>query len=116
MPIILKLAGTGLPEEYIRRTLGAGVDEALVDRLVQDFTPESRSYFTYKVHTEIVAPVCGYITITGALPMPQQNRYAARLQPAFLRNLTGGQLPMLRYPKQLAGTISDFQKVVNEQD
>ncbi|MGL4340420.1 MAG: alpha/beta hydrolase [Rhodoglobus sp.] len=116
LPIILRLAGTRPPEALIRKTLAAGVDEALVSRLIRDFSPEPRSYFTSRVPTDIVAPVSGYITSDDDLEMPmaQQKKYAARLQPTFLRNLTGGHLPMLRDPKQLAVTISEFQKTVND--
>ncbi|MDO5753957.1 alpha/beta fold hydrolase [Arthrobacter sp.] len=117
LPMILKLAGTRPPESSIRKSLAAGVDQIRVDRLIHDFTPETRAYFTSALSTEIVAPVRGYVTSNddAELPIALQKRYAAKLQPTFFRSLTGGHLPMLRDPHQLARAIRNFQKVVDEQ-
>lgn len=115
LPTILRLAGTRPPDTTIRTSLAAGVDTATTDRLINDFTPESRAYFTSCVSAELTAPVRGYVTTSddAELPIALQHRYATRLRPTFTRTLTSGHLPMLTHPNQLAETITDFHNDID---
>ncbi len=115
LPVILKFAGTRPPESAIRNTLAAGVDEASLGRLIEDFSPETRTYFTSRVSSELTVPVRGYLRTTDdqELPAALQRVYAARLQPTFTRALSGGHLPMLTQPNQLAAVIAEFHAKVS---
>lgn len=92
------------------------MNEEVADRLIQDFTPEPHSYFTSSAASELVAPVRGYLTSDDDLELPValQSRYSAKLRPTFVRSLTGGHLPMLRQPNQLAAAITAFQNAATE--
>ncbi|SDD31622.1 alpha/beta fold hydrolase [Auraticoccus monumenti] len=116
LPALLRVAGTRPPEKALRTSLAAGVDEATAQRLVEDFAPESRRYFTSRVSTPLQAPVLGYVTTADdrQLPLAWQHRYLRRLEPGFTRHLPGGHLPMLEHPDRLREAVTAFLDLVAE--
>ncbi len=114
LPVLLRLIGTKPPEAVIRGSLATGVSENVVERLVQDFTPEPRPYFTTPSRAG-VAHVCGYLNTAGdtEVPPPLQVVYAARLNPTARYTLATGHLPMLTEPRALAEAIAAFHDLVD---
>lgn len=113
LPLIMRVAGTRPPEKSVRGSLAAGVDPATVDRLVQDLTPETLSYFTSRVPGPPVAPVRGYVR-TGQdreLPKALQTRFARSLGAEQLVDLPAGHLPMLTHPVKLAAAVTELSRV-----
>lgn len=110
LPVLLRILGTRPPEKAIRDSLAAGVNETVVERLVQDFMPEPRRYFTTPAHAG-VAPVRGYLSTTDDAEVPPalQATYAARLDPTTRYSLAAGHLPMLTEPSAVAETITVFK-------
>lgn len=118
LPALLRVAGTRPPEKALRTSLAAGVDEAIAERLVEGFDPESRSYFTSRARTAVEAPVRGYVTTADdrELPLAWQHRYLRRLDAGFTRHLPGGHLPMLQHPDALRAAVVDFLAEVDRAD
>ena len=110
LPLVLRLAGTRPPEKALRESLAAGVDPALTQRLIEDFVPESRAYFTSRVGPTSAVGACGYlVTIDDReLPRSVQEGYARRLGCGVTGELPGGHLPMLHSPDALADRIAAF--------
>ncbi len=110
LPVVMRLAGTRPPEAAVRRHLAAGADEAAVQRLLADLTPESRAYHRTPVRGRVRAERRGYVFSDddSELPAVLQQRSAARLQPAVTEHLPGGHLPMLLHPERLQQLITRF--------
>ncbi|MFF2369172.1 alpha/beta hydrolase [Agromyces sp. NPDC058110] len=111
LPVVLRVAGTRPPESAIRNALASGIDPTAADRLVADFTPEPRQYFTSRVRdTEPLRalPTRSYLLTTddAEFPIGQQERFAARMRPHTLIRVQSGHLPMLTHPDDVAGAIT----------
>ena len=111
LPLILRLAGTRPPQAAIRRGLASDVDPVLTDRLIADFAPEPRSYFTSRVHSTSELPAITtrsfiFTTQDAEVPVAAQERFAGRLEPHTLIRIPSGHLPMLTHPEEVAGTIT----------
>ncbi|MBV6726941.1 alpha/beta fold hydrolase [Nocardioides daeguensis] len=111
LPLILRLAGTRPPEKQLRAGIGAGLPAQTVDRLVAEFTPESRQLFVTPAPVADGSPARrGYVRTTGdqELPLPVQDRAAAGLGGDFRRDLATGHLPMLEDPAGLLEVVREF--------
>lgn len=111
LPLVLRLAGTRPPAAAIRKGLASDVESAVTDRLIADFTPEPRRYFTSRVHSTselraITARSFVFTTQDAEIPGPAQERFAGRLEPHTLIRIPSGHLPMLTHSEELAGTIT----------
>ena len=112
LPLVLRVAGTRPPAKAIRSGLGTGLDDATVERLIADFEPEPRGYFTGRTDS---GALCtrqhrGYVVTTEdrELPPAAQRRYAERLSPSFRAEVPGGHLAMLSHPDAVAAAIEEF--------
>ncbi|WP_206056109.1 hypothetical protein, partial [Nocardioides sp.] len=116
LPAILRLAGTRPPEKQIRSGLGRGLPEAVVDRLVGDFSPEARRLFVDGAPEAVLPAHRGYVhtTADGEIPVAVQRRSAAALGGDFERELRTGHLPMLEDPAGLRRVIEEFVRVRRE--
>lgn len=114
LPVVLRLIGTKPPETAIRGSLGAGVSKEVIERLIQDFTPEPRPYFTTPSRGG-TAPVRGYLDTRDDKEVPSalQAIYATRLDPTVRYSLPTGHLPMLTEPSALAENITAFHDLVD---
>ncbi|WP_435748388.1 alpha/beta fold hydrolase [Microbacterium sp. PMB16] len=110
LPLALRLGGTRPPESAIRRGLGHGVDEAVVDRVVADFAPESRELYLDKARGHSWSGPTGYVVTTQdrELPEPLQRRFAHRLGGRPREELATGHLPMLQNSAETAASIRRF--------
>ncbi|MFT4228029.1 alpha/beta fold hydrolase [Micropruina sp.] len=106
----MRLAGTRPPESAIRKGLAHGLDGRVTDRLIDDFTPESQSYYRERVGEYRTADVRGYVSTTEdrEFPVALQRGFAANLGATWQRELPLGHLPMLENPEVLAETIAEF--------
>ncbi|HMR49199.1 MAG TPA: alpha/beta hydrolase [Arachnia sp.] len=106
----MRLAGTRPPEAAIRKSLAAGIDERIVDRLIVDFTPESQGYYRDRIGTQPWGGRRGYVSTTRdrELPVALQRRFAARLAAPWQHELATGHLPMLEDPDSFAEVVASF--------
>lgn len=104
---IVRLVGTRPPQKVLRSGLCAGLDDALADRLVADFAPESKALYLDRVPTHRWPTRTAYVVTTwdSEVPTALQERYAARLG-AAARPIATGHLPVLERPDELAGLLS----------
>ncbi|MBM0127772.1 alpha/beta fold hydrolase [Pimelobacter simplex] len=112
LPVILRLAGTRPPEKQLRAGIGAGLPAATVDRLVAEFTPESRRLFVTAGAQGGRPQRAGYVHTTEDRDVPPalQSTSAAALGGDFRRELATGHLPMLADPAGLREAIADFTR------
>lgn len=113
LPAILRLAGTRPPEKQIRSGLARGLPEAVVDRLVGEFSPEARRLFLDAAPEAVLPAHRGYVHTTAdrEIPVAVQRRSAAALGGDFERELATGHLPMVEDPAGLRQAIKEFVQV-----
>lgn len=106
----MRLAGTRPPDSAIRKTLANGLDEAIVNRLVADFVPESQGLYRDRIGPRPWLGRRGYAATARdrQLAPALQQRFAIQLGAAWRRELATGHLPMLEAPDALAEAIVSF--------
>lgn len=106
----MRFAGTKPPESAIRKNLASGLDGEIVDRLIDDFTPEPQAYFRDHLSQGTWSAPRGYVMSTTDMELPPalQKRFAANLGGEWTQELTTGHLPMLEDPAGLATAITAF--------
>ena len=107
--LVMRMVGTNPPEKALRAQ-AAGLPEALADKLVLDFVPESQRYYR-DPGPETLAPAHrGYVCTTrdDELPEPLQRSFARRLGVERPEELGTGHLPMLEDPDSLVPIIGAF--------
>ena len=113
---MLRLAGTRPPESSIRAGLAAGVDAKTADRLISEFSPESRQYFTDRTTSGQalrMAPRRHYLATTAdsEIPLSTQLRYATLLGVSDPAKVATGHLPML---VQSAAVTTAVQRLLTD--
>lgn len=108
--VATRVAGTKPPPSAIRKSLGAGLTDAVTERLVDDFAAEPRSLFLDPVPYRSVPSPRGYIfTESDREISPKlQSRYASNLDSRWTTTLSSGHLPMLERTTELADAIRRF--------
>jgi pimeloyl-ACP methyl ester carboxylesterase len=107
LALMVRLLGTRPPEKVLRNGLCSGLDADVADRVVADFSPESKRLYLDPVPAGVFPTPSAYVLTTGdaELPPALQERYAARLGGAVVRMDTG-HLPMLEQPARLAAVVT----------
>ncbi|WP_348787667.1 alpha/beta hydrolase [Leifsonia sp. NPDC080035] len=110
----IRVAGTRPPDAAIRAGIAAGLPEATVERLVGDFTPESRSLYTDRAGRIPSGRPRGYVFTARdrEVPLGMQRASAERVGGTWRRTLPTGHLPMLEDPAGLASAIAAFAAAV----
>jgi pimeloyl-ACP methyl ester carboxylesterase len=110
MPVILKLFGTKPPESVIRQELCNDISPEQAEKIVSNFTPESKSLYLAKVGTGIPATRTLYIKLSNdkGFPLQIQDKMAQNLQAKSIEILKSGHLPMISAPGKLAGILNKF--------
>ncbi|QCX28800.1 alpha/beta fold hydrolase [Nocardioides jishulii] len=110
LPLLLRLSGTRPPESVLRRGLGDGLDEEPLDRVVSEFTPESRQLYLDRVAGHRWTGRTGYVVTSQdrELPRALQQRFAQQLGGDWCEELATGHLPMLQQPHETAAAIRRF--------
>lgn len=106
----MRLAGTRPPDRVIRRGLADGLPEHVVERVVADFTTESRGLYLDRVGARAWPARRGYVTTSRdrELSPALQRRFSRRLDPTWEEELASGHLPMVQSPDTLAAAIQRF--------
>jgi hypothetical protein len=107
--LVVRMAGTKPPEKALRAQ-AAGLPEAVVDRIVRGFVPESQRYYRDPAPETLAPAHRGYVCTTrdDELTEKLQRSFASRLGVARPEELATGHLPMLEDPGALAGRIEAF--------
>jgi len=94
----------------IRRGLGTGLPENVLDRVVSEFTPESVGLYTDKCGSHVWDGPRGFVLTTDdeELPPGLQRRFAERLGGQWAVELRAGHLPMLQDPVATATAVDGF--------
>jgi pimeloyl-ACP methyl ester carboxylesterase len=110
MTMILKLFGTKPPESVIRQDLCNDISPEQVEKIINKFTPESKSLYLAKVGTGIPVTRTLYIKLSNdkGFPLQIQDKMAQSLQAQSIEILESGHLPMISAPGKLAGILNIF--------
>lgn len=108
--VAMRLAGTRPPASAIRRGLGTGLGENMVERLVAEFTPESTGLYRGRIGHQAWTCRRGFLLTTADKQVvPRlQHRFAKRLGVERPTEIATGHLPMLQDPVSTAATIDRF--------
>ncbi len=106
----IRIAGTRPPDKMIRQSLGAGLSEPLLDRLVDEFQSDSAELFRSKITRTDQPHRRGYVLTANDPEMTTklQDRFVTNLAPEWTTTLNTGHLPMLEDPSGLAAAVGDF--------
>jgi pimeloyl-ACP methyl ester carboxylesterase len=110
MAAMVRLLGTKPPASVLRAQLGAGLPDAVTDRVVAGFEPESRRLYLDKLPAS-PAPAwptdSAYLVTTEDpdFPVAQQEAYAA-VMGARTSTVPSGHLPMLSHPDLVARAVA----------
>jgi len=107
--LVMRMVGTRPPEKALRAQ-AAGLPEAVADRLVSDFVPESQRYYRDPAPETLAPTHRGYVCTTrdDELPEKLQRSFAQRLGIERPEEVATGHLPMLEDPDSVAGRIESF--------
>ncbi|MDO9410312.1 alpha/beta fold hydrolase [Patulibacter sp.] len=107
VPAITRVAGTRPPDRMLRGGYARDLPAPVVDRLVDDFAPESQELYRDPVPPVSWPPRTGYLRTTADRDMPRaaQDRYATTLEAERVEELATGHLPMLQDPEGTAAAI-----------
>lgn len=110
MNVLIRAVGTKAPPAVIRNGIGAGLPDAVVDEIVERFTPESRRVFLDPVGVNPPAVPRLYVETTRdkELDVRLQRRMRANLGTEAVRSLDSGHLPMLSHPREVAEILDGF--------
>lgn len=115
LPLLLRVAGTRPPEAAVRKGLGAGLPEPVVDRLVADLEPESRRLFTDRVSGGASGGPqrrgCLVTTLDREVPLAVQQRSALALGARWTETVEGGHLAPLEHP---AVVVAALERLLRE--
>jgi pimeloyl-ACP methyl ester carboxylesterase len=106
----MRLAGTRPPAKAIRRGLGTGLPDDVVERVVAEFTPESVGLYTDRCGDHVWSVRRGFLLTTQDKQIPPglQRRFAQRLGEHWSDAITTGHLPMLQDPVATTAVVDEF--------
>lgn len=110
MPIILKLAGTQPPASAIAAGLCNDTKPELTQRVIQDFSPESRAVYTDRVEYSPLTVPTLYVHTTKdkEYGTQLQTTMAKRLPQVTIVDVSSGHMPMLSQPDALSKVLNTF--------
>lgn len=115
LSIALKVAGTRPPDKAIRSSYASHLNSVTTQRILGDFTTESRGLFTDVVVQPVFPNHRGYVHTSddNEIPAKLQRKFAQRLAPVHEYDMSTGHLPMLQDAQGLAATIQSFSAAVH---
>lgn len=107
---IMRVAGTKPPDATVRRSLGEGVSDDTLDRIVYQFIPEARRLYTDRITAPPPPVSTAYIkTMRDAEFAPAlQDSMIANLEVDEVATIDAGHLPMLSHPYELADIVNAY--------
>lgn len=112
LPVILHLFGTRPPQNTIENELCNDLSAVQTQKILNDYSPESKALYTTKISYHLPAVKRLYIELTKdkSMPVALQKRMAKQLKADKISVIESGHLPMLSKPKELAAILSEFAK------
>lgn len=109
MGLIMRLAGTAVPESSIRKSLCSDLTLEQADTIVKSFTPESRALYTTGISGTPYIGKAHYVVLTDDREFTAdfQRSMAARLN-ATTTEIHGGHLSMISHASEVVGTLKGF--------
>lgn len=109
LPLLIKISGTKPPKKAIEEGLCNDLSGDQKERVVNDFTPESKGLYTDRCNVGIPKTKTFYIKLSNdnEFPLSMQDRMAKNLNARKVETIASGHLPMLSQPENLAKTIND---------
>jgi pimeloyl-ACP methyl ester carboxylesterase len=95
-----RVAGTRPPDAAIRKGLGAGLPDDVVQGLVEDYAAESPALFLERTGTPVLPPVRRYLMTSRdrEVPTAVQRSSAGTLRAQHVTEVATGHLPQLEAP------------------
>lgn len=114
MAAIIALVGTKPPDRLLRSGVAEGLSEAVADRLVADFVPESKALYRNRLGGRRLPAQIGYLYTENDTDFPKalQSKYASELGAGWTRSMPTGHQPMLEQPAACAAVIKAFADTV----
>ena len=108
--LIMKLAGTKPPKSAIENGLCNDLNQSLTNKVVENFTAESRNLFTKNSNSNIPDTKKLYIELTNdkEFAIPVQKNMAKNLNCTNIITLESGHLPMLSVPEKFSEILNEF--------
>lgn len=109
MGLIMRLAGTAVPESSIRKSLCGDLTTEQADVIVKNFTPEARALYTTGISGAPYTRKARYIVLTDDREFTAdfQRSMAARLN-AKTTEIHGGHLSMISHADEVANVVAGF--------
>ncbi len=109
-PVIMKLAGTQPPKSAIVNGLCNDLNPTQTEKVVNNFTAESRYLYIERSKSRIPDIQKLYIELTNdnEFSASVQKKMAANLKCKNIVELKSSHLPMLSFPKKLSGILNEF--------
>lgn len=116
LSVVLRLAATRPPAKAIRAGLASQLPEAIMDRIVAEFAPESPRLYRDVTSVRDLPPVRAYLCATQDKEFSPalQRRSAEVLQSGWVEDLSTGHLPMLQDPLAVVHAVEKFLAEINE--
>ncbi len=104
---VLRVAGTRPPATVLRSGLAAGVSEAIGDRIITDFDPESVGLYRDASSARTMPGPRAYLYTSEdkEVPPATQRRSAENLGAAWTTQVSTGHLPMLQDPAAVSRAV-----------
>jgi len=109
MSLIMRMAGTAVPESSIRKSLCSDLTNEQADKIIKSFTPEARALYTTGISGKPYAGKAQYVVLTDDREFTAdfQRSMAARLN-ANTTEIHGGHLSMISHADEVAKAVTDF--------
>lgn len=110
MPFILKSLGTKPPQKSLKSELCNDLSDEQTQKIVSEFTPESKALYLTKINYVLPASNRIYIKLTNdnSMPFTLQTKMAKNLNADKIVEIDSGHLPMVSKPKYLGSVLSDI--------
>ena len=107
--LVMRLAGTAVPESSIRKSLCSSLTTEQSDVIVKNFTPEARALYTTGISGKPYTGKAHYVVLTDDREFTAdfQRSMAERLN-AKTTEIHGGHLSMINHADEVAKTVAAF--------
>jgi pimeloyl-ACP methyl ester carboxylesterase len=114
--LAIRIVGDEPPKSAIKNNLCNDLSLEVTQRIIRNYTPESKKIFFEKVDIVIPDVKRMYIKLQqdNEFKIAIQDRMAANLKPDKVLTINSGHLPMLSIPEHLTNIIKDFIREIDK--